>query len=71
LHETTELARLVDQFEVDETFDHRGEAEDMDSQSESDAEEPDASMRDALREAAPHVFAAPSRGAAARLASAR
>ena len=56
-HETMELSRLVDQFEVD-------------AAAQSAAGPADESVRNALRAAAPHAFAAPSRGPASRLASA-
>jgi methyl-accepting chemotaxis protein len=65
-HETMELSRLVDQFEVDDSAVRRSDEADA----EETAEEPDEPMRRALREAAPHVFAPPSHGPAARLASA-
>jgi methyl-accepting chemotaxis protein len=64
--ETTELARLVDQFEISDNFNQRDGA----AESDETADEADDPMRRALREAAPHAFAAPSRGPAARLASA-
>ena len=67
-HETMELSRLVDQFEVDDNFARRDEP--VEAEVEETAEQADEPMRRALRETAPHAFAAPSRGPAARLASA-
>jgi methyl-accepting chemotaxis protein len=64
-HETMELSRLVDQFEVDDNAGRRI----VEAEIEETAQDADAPMRRALREAAPHVFAAPSRGPAARLAA--
>jgi methyl-accepting chemotaxis protein len=66
-HETMELSRLVDQFEIDDNAARRND----DAEAEETAEESDEPMRRALREAAPHAFVPPSRGPAARLASAR
>jgi methyl-accepting chemotaxis protein len=66
-HETMELSRLVDQFEIDENFGRR----DAYVQTEETSEKADESVRRALRETAPHAFAAPSRGPATRAASAR
>jgi methyl-accepting chemotaxis protein len=57
-HETMELSRLVDQFEVDDDAARR------DAAAEAEVEETDEPMRRGLRETAPHAFAA-------RLASAR
>jgi len=65
-HETMELSRLVDQFEIDETLNRR----DAYAQTAETGEEAEAPIRRALRETAPHAFAAPSHGPAARLASA-
>jgi outer membrane murein-binding lipoprotein Lpp len=65
-HETQELSRLVDQFEVDDNAVRRND----EAEAEETAEGPDEAMRRALREAAPHAFAPPSRGPAARFASA-
>ena len=65
-HETLELSRLVDQFEVDENAVRRSD----EAEAEETAEESDESMRRALREAAPHAFAAASHGPAARIAAA-
>ena len=65
-HETMELSRLVDQFEIDDGGVRRDGAVDAEETAEESAEP----MRPALREAAPHAFAPPSRGPAARLASA-
>ena len=67
-HETMELSRLVDQFEVDDNAARRDET--AEAEVEKTAEETDEPMRRALRETAPHAFAAPSRGPASRLASA-
>jgi methyl-accepting chemotaxis protein len=64
--QTMELSRLVDQFEIDDNFSRRDAHVRAEDRGEA-AEEP---IRRALRETAPHVFAAPSRGPAARLASA-
>jgi hypothetical protein len=67
-HETMELSRLVDQFEVDDSaaqFDESAEAE-----VDETAEETDEPMRRAPSQRATHDFAAPSRGPASRLASA-
>ena len=66
-HETMELSRLVDQFEIDENFGRRVDA----VASEATVDEVEDPMRRALVETAPHAFAAPSRGPASRLASAR
>ena len=65
--ETMELSRLVNQFEVDDSAARRRD----DSEAEEAGEEAEEPIRRALRETAPHAFAAPSRGPAARLASAR
>jgi len=65
-HETMELSRLVDQFEIDDNFSRR----DAYAQAQETDEEPDEPIRRASHETAPHAFAAPSRGPAARLASA-
>jgi methyl-accepting chemotaxis protein len=61
--QTMELSRLVDQFEIDENFSRRDAKE-----TGENADEP---IRRAPRGTAPHAFAPPSRGPAARLASAR
>ncbi len=66
-HETMELSRLVDQFEVDDNAARRDEA--AEAEVEETAEEADEPMRHGLRETAPQAFAAPSRGPA-RVASA-
>ena len=66
-HETMELSRLVDQFEIDDNAARRHDA----ARSEKTADEVEDPMRRALRETAPHAFAAPSRGATGRVASAR
>jgi methyl-accepting chemotaxis protein len=62
-HETMELSRLVDQFEIDDSAARSDES--------AEAEEADEPLRRASRERVPHAVAAPSRGPAARLASAR
>jgi len=59
--ETMELSRLVDEFEIDDNADRRDDAD-----AEEEAGEP---IRRALRETAPHAFAPPARGPAARVAS--
>jgi methyl-accepting chemotaxis protein len=64
--QTLELSRLVDQFEIDENS-GRG---DVYAQTEEAGEEAEEPIRRALRETTPHAFAPPSRGPAARLASA-
>ena len=64
--QTTELSRLVDQFEIDDNFGRRDAHARVEDTGEA-AEEP---IRRALRETAPHAFVPPSRGPAARLASA-
>jgi len=64
--QTMELSRLVDQFEIDDNF-GRNDAYARTEETGEEAEEP---IRRALRETAPHAFATPSRGPAARLASA-
>jgi methyl-accepting chemotaxis protein len=66
-HETMELSRLVDQFEIDENFNRRSDAE----ESGATADAAEETMRNALQRSAPHAFASPSRGPAARVASAR
>jgi methyl-accepting chemotaxis protein len=66
-HETMELSRLVDQFEIDDRF-GRGDAS-AEAEREETGEEADEPIRRALRETAPHAFAAPLRGPAARIAS--
>ena len=66
-HETQELSRLVDQFEIDDRAVRRAAAEGEVEETAEGSEEP---MRRALRKAAPHAFFPPSRGPAARLASA-
>jgi methyl-accepting chemotaxis protein len=66
-HETMELTRLVDQFEIDENF-GRGDAAQQNKETGDKVEAP---IRRALRETAPHAFPASSRGPASRLASAR
>jgi methyl-accepting chemotaxis protein len=66
-HDTMELSRLVDQFEVDDDAARRDAA--AETEVEETAEDADEPMRRALREKAPHAFAPPSRGPAARLAS--
>ncbi len=58
-HETTELARLVDQFEVDESFGRRDDR--------ADAGTPQRAQREVARPA----FSAPARGPAARVAASR
>jgi methyl-accepting chemotaxis protein len=65
-HETMELSRLVNQFEIDDNAACRDAVE-----SEETADEVEEPMRRALRETSPHVFPTPSRGPASRLASAR
>jgi methyl-accepting chemotaxis protein len=65
--QTMELSRLVDQFEIDERF-GRGDASD-EAEAEETGEAAEEPIRRALRETAPHAFAVPSRGPAARLAS--
>jgi hypothetical protein len=66
-HETMELSRLVDQFEIDDNAARRGDAAEGEETTDA-VEDP---MRRALRETAPHAFVPPSRGPAARAASAR
>ena len=66
-HETMELSRLVDQFEIDENF---GRC-DAYAQAQETDEEPEEPIRGAARETAPRAFPAPSRGPAAMAASAR
>jgi methyl-accepting chemotaxis protein len=67
-HETMELSRLVDQFEIDDGA--AGYDDTAETEAEETAAEADDPIRSALRETAPHAFAPPSRGPAARLASA-
>jgi methyl-accepting chemotaxis protein len=67
--ETMELSRLVGQFEVDDDAARRDGAAETEVEVEETAEDADEPMRRALREKAPHAFAAPSRGPASRLAS--
>jgi methyl-accepting chemotaxis protein len=62
-HETMELSRLVDQFEIDDD-------DEIEAEVEETAEEGDEPIRRALRESAPHAFVPSSRGPAARLAAA-
>ncbi|MGA2494524.1 MAG: globin-coupled sensor protein, partial [Roseiarcus sp.] len=66
-HETMELSRLVDQFEIDDNFSRR-DAVAPAEETDEEAEEP---IRRALRETAPHAFAPPSRGPAARVGAGR
>ena len=66
-HETMELSRLVDQFEIDDNFSRRDDA----VESEQTVDEVEDPMRRALRETAPHAFPTPLRGPAAMAASAR
>jgi methyl-accepting chemotaxis protein len=68
-HETMELSRLVDQFEVDDNA--AGYVDTVEAEVEETAAEADEPIRRALRETAPHAFAPPSRSPASRLASAR
>jgi methyl-accepting chemotaxis protein len=66
-HETSELTRLVGQFEVDDGYAGADQADDEADAAPEPAEEP---VRRALQKAAPHAFAPPLRGPASRLGAA-
>jgi methyl-accepting chemotaxis protein len=68
-HDTSELSRLVGQFEVDDDAARCDDAAETEVEIEETAEDADEPMRRALREKAPHAFAPPSRGPAFRVAS--